>query len=616
MKMTVTLTAVLLAMRLAPLPAGEVQDAKEVLMKAKEAAGGSALDSLRTVHTELKITTGGLEGTAETWENIETGKFTSRFELGPVRGEEGFDGELPWTRDSSGQVLRGEGEDARQGAMNGAYRTCLAYWFPERWPAEVTHAGLKEESGRKFHVVRIIPQGGRPFDLWIDAATWLIDRTVEKQAVETRTIFFSDYRQVHGVRYPFSSRSTNGETQYDFFASVEKVEFNMPLDETMFGMPAPPPPDYSFAAGKTSTTVPFTLLNNHIYLEVRLNGKGPFLFLCDTGGANVLTPALAAELGLTPMGAVQGRGVGEKSEDVGFVKMDSITVGEVTLKDQLFAVFPLESFSAVEGVPQSGLIGYEVFKRFVAKVSYGESLLTLLLPGAFTYEGSGTVLPFHFDGRIPQVEGSIDGIPGKFDIDTGSRASLTLLAPFVEAHGLVERLAPRFEGVTGWGVGGPARGLMTRAKSLRLGDIAIENPVAELSLQKKGAFTDTYVAGNVGAGLLKKFDIVFDYGRQQMIFEPNTNASKPDVYDRSGMWVNKPDSVFQVVDVIKGGPAEKAGLEAGEAIVSIDGKSARELSLPLLRERFRTDPAGTAILLKVRNERGEREIILVLEDLV
>jgi hypothetical protein len=605
-----------LAAQCTMLSAEEVRDPHEILMKAKEAAGGSAIDTLRTVHAQMKIRTGGMDGIAESWEDVQRGKFRSRFELGPVKGEEGFDGEIVWTRDTSGQVLRGEGEDERQGAMNGAYRASLAYWFPERRPAEITSAGLQEENGKSFHVVRITPEEGRPFDMWIDAATWLIDRTVEKQAVDTRTIFFSDYRKIGGLTYPFSSRSTNGETQYDFFTTLEKVEFNLPLDEETFSMPAPPPPDFSFAAGKNATEIPFKLLNNHIYLEVRLNGKGPFLFLCDTGGANIVTPSLASELGLTPVGAVQGRGVGEKSEDVGFVKMDSLSLGDVTLKDQLFMVFPLEPFSAVEGVPQAGLVGYEVFKRFVAQVRYADGVLMLTDPGAFAYEGQGTVLSFQFDGRIPQVDGSIDDIPGKFDIDTGSRASLTLLAPFVEANGLKEKLSPRFEGVTGWGVGGPARGLIARAGILRLGNIVIENPVAELSLQKRGAFTDVYVAGNVGAGLLKKFDIIFDYGHQQMIFEPNVNASKADVYDRSGMWVNKADSVLEVVDVIEGGPADKAGLAVGEAILSVDGRSARETSLPLLRDRFRSDPPGTSLLLKVRGEQGEREIALVLEDLV
>ena len=88
-------------------------------------------------------------------------------------------------------------------------------------------------------------------------------------------------------------------------------------------------------------------------------------------------------VGLQPEGALQGRGVGEKSEDVGLVKIGSLAVGDATLDDQLFAVFALESFSEIEGVPQFGLVGYEVFKRFVVKVNYEKSRITLSEPSTY-----------------------------------------------------------------------------------------------------------------------------------------------------------------------------------------------------------------------------------------
>jgi hypothetical protein len=365
-------------------------------------------------------------------------------------------------------------------------------------------------------------------------------------------------------------------------------------------------------------TIPFEFLNNHIYVNVELNGKGPFLLLCDTGGANVITPTIAERLGVEPEGAFEARGAGEGTEKVSMVKVDSLTVGGVTMRNQLFIVFPLESFDAIEGVPQSGLIGYEVFKRFVVKIDYDRKLLTLTLPEAFRYEGSGTVVPFVFDGRTPQVEGSVDGIPGSFHIDTGSRSTLTLMGPFVEKHNLIERYSPEVQGVTGWGVGGPVRSHVTRAGVLELGGIEFTNPVTQLSLQTGGAFTNTYVAGNVGAGLLKQFNIIFDYTNQQMIFEPNSRRSVPEPYDRSGMWINAAGDAFEIIDVVENGPAAGAGLRAGDLIVSIDGVPAAGLSLPELRSRFTTDRAGTKLRLEIRrgDETENRTVTLVLEDLV
>ncbi len=598
-------------------PAGsKTADPAGILSKVKQATGGDAWDAIRTDHVKAKLTTGGMDGTIEAWDDVLKGRFVDHVALGPVTQTQGFDGGIVWSQDTSKQVRKEEGGDEREGTANEAYRRSLSYWYPDRRPGTLEYAGLKEEGGRQFQVVRITPKDGRPFDLWIDAATFLPDHVVEKMAIETRTTYLSDYRPVEGVKVPFAIRSTNGETRYDQIIALESIEFNRPVEEAAFAMPAPPPPDYAFAPGKTSTTVPFELINNHIYVQAKLNGQGPFRLLCDTGGANIVTPDLAQKLGLKTEGALQGRGVGEKSEDVGLTKVEKVQVGDVTVDNQVFAVYPLATFASVEGVSSSGLIGYEVFKRFVVRVDYEKGLLTFTEPAAFTYTGKGTAVPFKFNAHIPQVDGAIDGIAGKFDIDTGSRASLSLLAPFAEKNRLKDRYAAKVEGVTGWGVGGPARSQVTRAKELRLGDVKIASPVTELSLQKEGAFVDPYVAGNVGAGVLKRFNITFDYRNQKLFFEPNANFSRPDVFDRSGMWLNSAGSAFEIVDVIAGGPADKAALHAGDRIVAVDGKQAEIIALPDLRARFRNDGPGTRIRLKVQSGDATREVVMTLRDLV
>ncbi len=617
-KSRVIMTAVYMWLALAAAAMGGqvAPRAQTILDEAKQASGGAAWDALHTRYTKAVLETSGLTGTVEVWEDLLDGRFADAYHLGPASGADGFDGTVVWSQDSSKQVRREEGGEARLAAMNDAYRRVMGYWYPDRWQADIEYAGEKEEGGRSFHVLRITPAEGRPYDLWVDAATHLFDRTVEKASIETRTTTFSDYRTVSGVQVPFHVRSTNGEEKYDQVVDVETIDFDHPIQEARYAAPAPPPPDFELAAGKTSTTIPFELINNHIYINAKLDGKGPFHLLCDTGGANIVTPEVAARLGLELQGAIQGRGVGEKSEDVSLTKIEKLQVGDATLSDQLFAVFPLASLANVEGVPCDGLVGYEVFKRFVVRVDYEHSSLTLTLPSAFAYEGDGAVVPFVFNGHIPQVEGAIDGIPGKMDIDTGSRASLDLLAPFVATHDLVAHYAPKFEATTGYGIGGPARSLVTRAHVLDLGGVEVKDVVTELSTQTQGAFTDPYVAGNVGAGVLKRFNLVFDYGTQHIIFERNANDAKPDVYDRSGMWINLSEGGFEVLDVVPDGPAAEAGLKVGDEITAIDGRPTAEMSLPDTRVQLKTESPGTKLRLTVRSGSSTREAVLVLRDLV
>jgi len=590
--------------------------ASDVLSRVKEASGGKAWDAVLTVRTKSTLATGGMTGPVESWDDVRKGRYIDTVEIGPMWQAQGFDGTIAWIQDTSRQASKSEGGDEREGAANEAYRRSLSYFFPDRRPATLEPPATKEEGGRQFQVVRITPTGGRPFDIWVDAKTWLIDHFVEKAAVETRTTFLSDYRAVQGIKVPFAIRNSNGETKYDEILTVQSVELNLPVDEARFRMPAPPPADFKFAEAGRSTTVPFDLINNHIYLMVTVDGKGPFRMLFDSGGANIVTPELARQIGLKTEGALQGRGAGEESEDVAFSKVASLQVGGVTVSSQVFAIFPLTSLASAEGIAQSGVIGYEVLKRFTVLVDYENSRLTLTDPAAFAYKGKGTVVPFTFHGHVPQVEGEIDGIPGKFDIDTGSRASITLLGPFAEAHQLKDRYAAKVEAVTGWGVGGAARSLVARAGTLRLGSVQVASPVTELSLQKKGAFTDPYVAGNVGAGVLKRFNIVFDYANQKLIFEPNALGSKRDVFDRSGMWLNQGEAGFEVIDVVPGGPAAQAALHTGDRILAVDGRKAAELDLPGIRSRFKSEPAGTRVHLTVRSGDATRDVVLTLRELV
>jgi predicted metalloprotease with PDZ domain len=155
-----------------------------------------------------------------------------------------------------------------------------------------------------------------------------------------------------------------------------------------------------------------------------------------------------------------------------------------------------------------------------------------------------------------------------------------------------------------------------RAKTFTLGGTAVEAPVVELSQQKGGAHADTYVAGNVGAGILKKFNIVWDYSRHQLFFEKNKNHGERDVHDRAGFWANADRDAFLVIDVTPGGPAAQAGLKAGDRILVVNGKRALGgVSLPDLR-LLKKAPPSTNLLLEVQRGSERLTINILLKDLV
>lgn len=588
-----------------------------LLSRARDAQGGAAWDGLAALRLEGKLLSGGLEGKVDSLTDVRTGRYRDAFELGPVKGVNGFDGALPWSQDSSGVPRAEAAEPPRRGAVTEAYRRRQGWWAKDLGGAEVKPLGERREGEAAFQVLSITPRGGRTFELWL-RPDGLFDRTVEDVDGRPITTTFGDWREVAGVKVAFRQRTSRGDgvPEHDVVIVVERAEPDPPTPDAAFALPPPPAPDFGFAAGRTATTVPFEILNGHIYLDVRLDGKGPFRLLVDTGGVNILTPPTAKALGLVAEGKLPGAGVGEKTEDIAMTRVERVEVGDAFVEHQTFFIYPLDAMAPVEGVPEHGIIGYELFRRFAAKVDYDHSALTLYAPDAFRYEGPGTVVPFTFNQHVPQVDGAVDGLPGKFDVDTGSRSSLDLLAPFVEAHGLAKRYGARTARIDGWGIGGPSRGHVVRAGKLTLGGAQVDGVVTGLSVQKQGAFASTEVAGNVGYGVLSRFTLYLDYPRQRLILEPGERYRARDTYDKAGLWIHLAGEGFEVIEVVPGTPAAAAGLAVGDHILAVDGRRAAALGLPLFRKLLRVAPAGRVLKLEVERGGAVRKVSLTLRDLV
>jgi hypothetical protein len=590
-------------------------DAPALLARARAAAGGDAIARVASSRAKLRVETQGLRGTGERVEDHRTGRFVERFDLAVITVAEGFDGEAPWSVEGNNPARVEHGADTLAGALSEAYRRTFSH-LTQRRPGRIEALGARSEGERRFEVLRIAPEGGRAFELWLDAATSLPDRVVEKSASDTLTTTFGDWRRIDGVAVPFALRESNGDPKYDAVITVESIAIGGELPASEFAVPAPPPRDFGIAGDADSASVPFELSNNHIFAEVKLAGRAVTL-LVDTGGINALTPELARELGLEVRGELEGRGVGEQKVDVGIAQVARLEIGDAFLENQTFYVIPLGPLSAVEGREALGIVGYEVFRRFVTRIDYDERRLTFNDPARFTHQGPGVAVPIAFDDHTPRIEAEVDGLRGWFDLDTGSRSSLVLAAPFAAAHGLHAKYAPRFTATTGWGVGGASRSQLARATSLRIAGFELREPVTLLSTQQAGSFAASDIAGNIGGGILKRFDLTLDYANERIFFEPNTQFDAPDVFDRSGMWLNDAGNALEVMDVTAGGPAERAGVRVGERVRAIDGKPVGAGDLLRLRARFLSEPPGTKLRLETETEGGaRRERLLELVDLL
>jgi hypothetical protein len=587
-----------------------------VLEANRDATGGHSWGSKEALVSEYAYAGQGLTGTVSSRADLRQGWWADSVVLGPAAIANGFDGAHAWGKDQSGTVTIQEGGDQRVLAVNEAYRRANLWWREDRGDAAIADAGEKNEGGATYNVLTVTPRGGKQFDAWFDARTHLLFRTVEQQGPQTIATTFSGYAPHDGVELPGKGLISDGDVKYDQTVTLTKASFVTALPQSEYGPPQVKIADYAIAGGARETSLPFQLINNHIYADVSVDGKGPFTFIFDTGGENVLTPRVATVLGLKSEGQMEGRGAGSGHMDMGLTKVAMLELGKASVKDQVFIVAPLDALAPAEGVDMPGMVGFQVFRRFVTRFDYGARTLTLIDPAAFDAKDAGVAVPFKFNGNTIEIQASYDGIPGNYTIDTGSRSSVTLSAPFAAAHDLY-RGATTVDAMTGWGVGGPTRSRVLRGQTLSLGPQTVQKPVVEVSTDKLGAMADPSIAGNIGAAILKRYVVTLDYGHQTMYLKPVASPVEDlDTFDRAGLWINQASDGFTVVDVMKNAPADQAGLKSGDMIVAVDGKPASSLKLYEVRKQLRDEAPGTIVQLAVRRGGEQKNLAVTLRDLI
>ena len=589
----------------------------QLVTASGQALGISSIASADTMRADMNISAVGLTGTGTQWIDLRDGRFAESASLGPLVSQDGYDGHVAWNADQTHLVWNTGGDSGRASEIGQAYLASYALWQPQMSGAAVSWLGTKTARGTSYDVLSIAPRDSLvPFELWFDRTTHLPARAFFVNGFTTATSIFSDYRKAGGLNVPYATHTDSSDGN-NSDATITRVTLDPPGAEAALARPQTQPADFSMLDGKTSTSIPVSLSENHVYLDVMLNGKGPYHFIFDTGGANIVDPAVAKEIGAFGSGSLAGSGVGSATENFSFANVAKMQVGDAVLTNQLFGVAPTrQGFGVSAGRPVDGLIGWEVLARYVTTFDYANKTVTLSLPGSATEPANAQVVPFVFYGTQPQIACTIDGIPAECAIDTGARDTISFMGPFTSAHRQIIPATLTAPGVNGFGVGGPAIGRLGRVASVGIGEVTLTNLVADYSVQTQGAFAAPFVAANIGGNLLRRFTITFDYRNATMALVPNATLHEPDVYERSGLFLIRHAGSTVVVDARPGTPAASAGIAKGDVIVSIDGSPAGGMSLAQIRDLF-SQPAGTVVTLQITGKDAtQRTVKLTLGDYI
>jgi hypothetical protein len=502
----------------------------DLLAQLRAAAGGAAWDRVAAVTAVGQKTSFGLKGPYRASEDLATGRFVRRADYGLLRNAEGLDAAGRWRMDNSGWVHPLDSDEARAVAVTEAWLAARRYLFPERANAAFEALTPATEAGRAFDRILATPAAGRAVTLWIGRSDRLLARATLQLSSHPETLRYRDYRPVDGLMLPFEILTENGDQIETGDARVERysVDAAAPPD---LNRPLAGPADAAVDAPSGVAHAAFRLdpLSGFPIVEARVNGQGLLLFILDTGGHDILTPAAAKALGLPLGGSGFSLGAGQGSTPTQFTKVAKVELGEARMSDQPFVVLQLDLGQAADAqgrpTPISGIIGLELFERFTVSLDYAGGRLALSAP-APQAEASGA--PIRFTSDMPLAEASVDGRAGWFGLDTGNNTDVILYRAWVAAKGLPAWFEISAD-VAGAGVGGPVAFRRGRAGALSLAGVEVKGVPVLLPGENMGGLSSTSEAGNIGESVLSHYRVTFDYAHGRVRLEAPSLPVSPAV---------------------------------------------------------------------------------------
>jgi hypothetical protein len=505
---------------------------EEVVNRWVESLGGrKKLGQIRNIHTLSATTEGGLEGTFEEW-TVMKGRHKRVYTHAGIDSTTTVnDGRRVWLRDWNGKVRELQGTDIKNevaDSLQGNFSSLLPVHIPDQ-----TEFQGQDESGR-FYVLKISPKGGRTISLYLDKSSFLPVKSERLNGDYTLTIFYSDWREVKGIKVPFKLRRSTGDPRSDINIEVRDVHFNAPLHKSAFIKPRDTAQDTRFATGNSTLHIPYKALGTFVLVQTKVNGSDPLWFILDSGASlSLINKDRAEALGVPLYGKLEISGAGSRT-DFSIAKGVTFTVQGTEVIKQTVGAISLGALDNAFKLPIGGILGYDFFSRFIVKINYEAKTLDLYDPQTYEYDEHGETVPFTIEDGLPYVQGEIrfPGMPtiaGEFLVDTGGTYAATLYRPFVSSHKLSEVARPTAQVK---GAQGSEKeffnneGMIRWLESFTLGHTAIDKLPVFLTLSEQGAHNNPDYAGYVGGPLLRRFNIVFDYSRHHLILEPNSHFAE------------------------------------------------------------------------------------------
>ncbi|WP_246146960.1 PDZ domain-containing protein [Seonamhaeicola marinus] len=388
-------------------------------------------------------------------------------------------------------------------------------------------------------------------------------------------------------------------------------------------------------------------------IPVEVNGV-ELSFILDTGVSkpiifNFLNVSDTLKIKNTETIYIRGLGDGEAIEALRS-RNNIFKIGDaIKLRQDLYAVYGLDiNFGPRLGIPIHGIIGLDLFKDFIVEINYAAKYLELHDPNTYKYRRCKNCEAFRleFYNDKPYLNAHVKlrekKIPIKLLIDSGGSDSLWLFEDDSLGINSGDRFFNDFlgHGLSGsvYGKRGKVASFYLKSFELKKANVAYPDSTS-IVFAKKIKDRNGSIAGNI----LKRFNVIMDYPNSLITLRKNSNFRERFSYNKSGIEIahngvrfvkeyepakyrtlgNEESSLnrngvsvvlnrrykmtlkpaYAIVELREGSPAHRAGLEKGDVILSVNGKSTHQLTLQQIMVMFY---GNTGKLIKLKVERGNK----------
>jgi len=341
--------------------------------------------------------------------------------------------------------------------------------------------------------------------------------------------------------------------------------------------------------------VRFQLARDHIFVEVTVDHSRPLSMILDSGEPfSAIDDQIADELKFTSERTAPYQGIGNDARSQAKItERHEMDLGGVALKDISLWIMPTREFARPTGQVVDGILGADLFERYVVEINYAARELRLYQPEDYAVPHASNIVPLTFmtGWTVPLLQTKITALNGdiidtSLVFDTGSGPNY-LSRSLSDAHPTMISSGKTVAGPKGFGTNGSSALLVGRVKEIQIGDLRVGEPVVLFSLDTKELAAQADYSGSLGGEILEDFTIVVDYKRRNITFEPNEKFGVRAEFNMSGMHLLSDVSDlhrFEVDFVAPDSVAARNGILVGDVVVSLNGKPASELTLDEIGE--------------------------------